>query len=341
MRIPEFIKKEGTIGFVAPSFGCNIEPYKSAFQHALETFRKKGYYVDIGPNCYEGCGVGISNTPQKCGEEINAYFQNEELGALLSCGGGELMCEILDYVDFEKIKEKPPKWYMGYSDNTNLVFLLATLCDTASVYGPCAPAFGMREWHPSLSDAWEIIEGKRTQITGYDLWEKESKKDEEHPLEPYHVTEETKRVFYQEQKGAFSGRLLGGCLDCLGRLVGTKYDKVKEFNDRYKEDGVIWYFEACELNMADIRRTIWQLEHSGWFEQTKGFLVGRPMNFGQELFGLNQYNAVTELLSKYHVPILMDLDIGHIPPMMPIVNGAYATVETKENNVNISYCFEK
>ena len=46
--------------------------------------------------------------------------------AIISCGGGELMCEILRYVDFERIAQAKPKWFMGYSDNTNLTFLLTT-----------------------------------------------------------------------------------------------------------------------------------------------------------------------------------------------------------------------
>ncbi len=59
MRYPEFLKKNGCIGFVAPSFGCNIEPYKTAFGHALDKFEKMGYRTELGPNCYEGCGIGI------------------------------------------------------------------------------------------------------------------------------------------------------------------------------------------------------------------------------------------------------------------------------------------
>ena len=31
MRFPKFIKKGDAIGFVAPSFGCDTEPYKTAF----------------------------------------------------------------------------------------------------------------------------------------------------------------------------------------------------------------------------------------------------------------------------------------------------------------------
>ena len=71
MRYPEFLKKNGTIGFVAPSFGCNTEPYKTAFEHAKKKFTELGYQLDVGPNCYEGSGIGISNTPQKCAEELN------------------------------------------------------------------------------------------------------------------------------------------------------------------------------------------------------------------------------------------------------------------------------
>lgn len=48
MRYPEFLKENGTIGFVAPSFGCNMEPYKSAFENALRKWKEMGYGIDLG-----------------------------------------------------------------------------------------------------------------------------------------------------------------------------------------------------------------------------------------------------------------------------------------------------
>ena len=54
MRYPAFLKEKGTIGFVTPSFGCNIEPYLSAFKNAQKKFADKGYGIDLGPNCYMG-----------------------------------------------------------------------------------------------------------------------------------------------------------------------------------------------------------------------------------------------------------------------------------------------
>lgn len=64
MRYGKFLPENGTIGFVAPSFGCNIEPYRTAFDHAAEGWVKKGYRISYGPNVYEGSGIGISNTPE-------------------------------------------------------------------------------------------------------------------------------------------------------------------------------------------------------------------------------------------------------------------------------------
>lgn len=67
-------------------------------------------------------------------KELTEYYVSEKNDCLISCGGGELMCEDLDYVDFEKIRKAPAKWYLGYSDNTHFTYLLPTICDTAAVY---------------------------------------------------------------------------------------------------------------------------------------------------------------------------------------------------------------
>lgn len=338
MKYAKYLPQGGSIGFVAPSFGCNIEPYRSAFNNAQKKFQKMGYGIDLGPNCYEGKGIGISNTPEKCGQELTEYYLSDKNDILLSCGGGELMCETINYVDFEAIKNAQPKWYMGYSDNTNMTFLLTTLCDTASVYGPNGPAFGMEPWHESIEDAFALLKGEKTEFTGYDKWEKESLKNEEQPLLPYNVTESVERRIFTldgEQSVNMQGRLLGGCMDCLVNLLGTKFDKVEEFLEKYKEDGFIWFLESCDLNVFSIRRAIWQMDNAGWFKYVKGFMIGRPLQFGQEMFGLNQYNAVCDILNKYNVPILMDLDIGHLAPMMPLVSGSVAEVQAEGNSFKL------
>lgn len=339
MRYPKFLQENGTIGFVAPSFGCNMEPYYSAFQNALKKWEGMGYKTSLGPNCFAGEGIGISNKPEICGKELNDWYCDKNVDAIISCGGGELMCEVVPHMDFARMKAAEPKWYMGYSDNTNFTFLSATLMDTAAIYGPCAASFGMEPWHPAISDAWNLLCGKIDTVSGYGLWEKESLKDEEHPLAPYNVTEPTNIRKYPDEDVELEGRLLGGCMDILQMFPGTSYDKVKEFNEKYKEDGIIWFLEACDLNLMSIRRALWQYKEAGWFEHVKGFLIGRPLCMGQEMFGIDQYRAVTDILSEYNVPIIMDLDIGHLSPMMPIICGSTAKVSVKGNDVKIQYTY--
>ena len=334
MRYPEFLPEGGTIGMIAPAFGCRREPYHTAFQSAQASLQEMGYEIRRGPNCYKDKGIGISNTPEACAKEFMRFYTSRKNDILLSCGGGEEMCEILPFLDFKRLAGAKPKWFMGYSDNTNISFLLTTLCDTASLYGPNAPAFGMEPWHPSLTDAMNLITGQSLRVKGYDLFEGESLKDEEHPLEPYHTTEPAERVCWPGEEAHFSGRLVGGCLDCLANLVGTRFDGVKAFTEKYASDGIIWYLEACDLNVFGIRRACWQLREAGWFEHAAGFLIGRPYN-GEDMFGLNRFQAVTDILGPLQVPILMDLDIGHIPPMMPLISGSLAEVNFSDNEIEI------
>ncbi len=341
MRYPEFLPKNGTIGFIAPSFGCAEGVYLASFESAERKLSSLGYRIVEGPNARAAEGIGISSTPEKCGAEAEHFLTCPGIDAVISCGGGELMCETLDFISFERLKKEKPRWFMGFSDNTNLTFLLATLCDTASVYGPCAPAFGMHPWHQVCYDALGLLSGGRNVIRSYGTWQGpgDELKDEEHPLAPYHTVRRTRLHRYPEGPGALTmrGRLIGGCLDCLVNLAGTEYDRVPEFCRNYESDGILWFFECCDLNVFDMERALWHLLHCGWFRKPAGFLVGRPLHFGEASMGLDQYKAVLDILSRFEVPVIMDIDLGHLPPSMPLLTGAIADVHCAGNQLEIRF----
>ena len=48
MRYPKFLPVNGTIGFVAPSFGCATEPYYTAFLKGLLITRLQGNEIRSG-----------------------------------------------------------------------------------------------------------------------------------------------------------------------------------------------------------------------------------------------------------------------------------------------------
>lgn len=356
MRYPAFLKSGGRIGFIAPSFGCTIEPYRSDFESALTWFERMGYKTVLGPNCFCDDGIGISSTPEKCAAEANDFLINDRSDVIISCGGGELMCQILPFIDFDRIGDAPAKWFMGYSDNTNLTFLLNTLCDTASIYSVCASKFNDNDRHKSVDDAFAILGGKKLSVSNYDKWYKEVHEEadlEDAASNDRYVNKKTGDVFnimpYRQylyngdapcDSASLSGRLVGGCMDCLVTLAGTRFDKVSDFARRYKDDGIIWFLESCDLNVMSIRRALWQMENAGWFENVKGFLIGRPLRFDDTFGDFDHYDAVTGILGKYDVPIVMDVDIGHQFPQMPIISGACANVTAKGNRLDIQFILE-
>ncbi|MBO7599810.1 MAG: LD-carboxypeptidase [Lachnospiraceae bacterium] len=336
MKYPEFLRDGGRIGFIAPSFGCSTYPYNERFNNALKHFNALGYKTVEGPNARLNAGIGKSNTPMACGAEINEFFLGDHSDVIISCGGGELMCEDLAYVDFAGIMKAAPKWYTGYSDNTNLTFLLPTICDIAAIYGPCVSDFGMEPWHKSVQDTFDLLCGKKRSFTNYDGWEKEGlEHDGDNPLAAYNITEPYSQRIYKADEAHFEGRLIGGCLDCLANLVGTRFDMVPAFNERYKDDGIIWFLESCDLNVMSMRRALWNLDEAGWFEHVKGFLIGRPLMHDDDFDGFKPYDAYTGILSKYNVPIIYDIDLGHLSPMIPMVSGGYAKVDASGNTFNI------
>ena len=348
MRYPDFLKHNGRIGFIAPSFGCTIEPYESLFKDALMRFESEGYKTILGPNCFVDKGIGKSNTPEECAKEINDFFANDKCDVVISCGGGETMCEDIPFVDFEAIKRANPKWFMGYSDNTNLTFLLNTLCDTASIYGPNAASFGEIPRPQYVKDAMSVLKGDLFKVSNYDEWflgisEEECESEDEVVIinDKYYIRKPYEQKLFMGEKAtdaiSFKGRLVGGCLDCITNLVGTKFDKVNDFSNKYKSEGIIWFLEACDLNVMSIRRSLWQLEQAGWFENVNGFIIGRPRNYFDTFDGFDHIEAVRGILGKLNVPIVLDTDIGHLSPAMPIISGAIANVTALNNIIEIEY----
>lgn len=105
-------------------------------------------------------------------------------------------------------------------------------------------------------------------------------------------------------------------------IAGTPYGDVPGFA---REHGpLLVYVEAAEGSAFDTCRALHHLRLAGWFDQAVAVLVGRTQ--APDSDGFTQRDAVTDALSPLDVPIVVDLEIGHVPPHLPLVNGATATV---------------
>lgn len=331
MKYPKFLSKN--ISLIAPSFGCTTEPYKTRLESAINIFKNKGYTINIYDNCAASILPYRSNTSLSCANEfISSYRDESEL--IISVGGGEFMVDILDDIDFKIIESISPKWFMGNSDNTNLTFLLPILCDVASIYGPNAPEFGLLNWHQAINDTMDLVSGRTNKVSIYGKYEYDGSSRSINPLDDYNLDSET-NIITNIDTFEINGRLIGGCLDSIIGLIGTKFDKVDSFLEKYKEDGFIWFLEACDLNPLQIRRAIRQLDYAGYFKYAKGFIFGKPLCIGQEIMGINHINAVLDIIGDYNLPILLDADLGHLKPSMPIITGSIGKLEVKDKKYTL------
>ncbi len=341
MNQAPFILKNQKITMVAPSFGVTTEPYQTRYNQAKKNLKRLGFLTEEGECVNLAEGVVASSSGEKRAKEfMDAYESDTSL--ILSVGGGELMDEILPFIDFEKIKSLNPKWFMGFSDNTNLTYTLTTLTDLITIYGPCAPSFFEKPLRLNQLDSIRMLQGEK-EFFGYEKWNKPNFKKKFDPtvkkeINPLH------RFRYMSKKiitpynwnNDVEGRLLGGCLDCLINICGTRFDGTKEFIARHPE-GIIWYLEACDLSPVGIRRALFQLKEAGWFKNAKAFLIGRPLCWDNAPFGLDRFEAVKGILGDMNLPILFDIDLGHYSPSLPIKNGALAKVSYENNNIHFIY----
>ena len=338
MRYPSFLKKGGTIGLIAPSFGVSSYPYEEKYENAVKKFRNLGYNI-VECDSVRNLSKLRSNTPAIRAAEFMQMYTDYRIDFIVSVGGGEIMMEMLPYIDFELLRQSKPKFFMGFSDNTNLTFTLNTLTDTASIYALNFPTFGMASWDPSIQETYDIITGKRLTQQSYPMYVKEDvSKLPGNALAGFSLTEYTSVESLDNSDGYMRGRLVGGCLDVLGVLCGTTYGNVNNFVERYRDDGIIWYLEACELNCASIYRTLWQLKNAGWFKYARGFIFGRAAD-GQPVMDFDMKDALS-ILEDLNAPVIYDADFGHIPPSWTIISGAKCVIHKKGHTASIEYILD-
>ena len=320
MKYPDFIEKNDVIGVTATSDGNRKEVDFTRLSLAEEKLKKRGYQVKMTENVRTS-RKGRSDTAFNRATQLLHLFEEESVKSIVLAKGGDFLMEMLPETDFTKISSHP-KWVQGFSDSTGLLFTITTNCDIATIYSNHFNDFAMEPWHKSVCYNMDILEGNIPLQVNFDMYEDDFH-DRVTGEEPYW---QDKKVCWQgtEDEIEISGRMLGGCLDVLLNLVGTRFDKVKEFNERYREDGVIWYLESFDLNSECLARGLWQLKEAGWFDMAKGFVFGRPCMY-ESAYGFSYQEAVMSVFERLHLPVIFDADIGHKAPQFSVVNGAIGT----------------
>lgn len=332
MIYPKYIKDNDTIGICAPSAGITNDLKLKRLDNAINNLKSNNLNI-VETNSVRTNENGISNTPINRAKELEQLYLNNDISLIICATGGDFLIEMLDYINFDIIKNNI-KWLQGYSDPTGLLFTITTNYDIATIYGYNVCTYGMDKWHDSVTNSLELLKGKLNIQNKLNYYEN-----------IYHDYITGLEGFYQDKKVIWKslsntditikGRIIGGCLDIINNLIGTKYDNTLNFINKYQNDGIIWYFDCCDLSLDDIRRSMWQLKNIGWFKYTKGIIFGRILNETSN-YDFTIKDMLNISLSDLDIPIIYDFDIGHKQPALTIINGSLATIKYSENN-----CFIK
>lgn len=334
MIYPKFIKRNNCIGVPAPSAGADCQERINKSLNAKDTLENLGYKLILSKNLLT-CENGRSAPAKERAKEINDMFSNKEIDMILCAAGGEFLVEILPYIDFDIIKENP-KFIAGFSDPTGLLYPITTKCDIATIYGQNFTSFGTETLHQSQIDFLDIIKGNLKEEHSYDLYENEYV-EKKTGLENYNLTEKVYWNTLDNKPATIKGRIIGGCFDLISSLAGTKYDGINSFNEKYKNDGIIWYFDNCELSKEETIRVLWKMNELNYFKYAKGVIFGR---FGVDTTYYN-YSVKScledSILKELNIPIIYDADISHKAPCLTIINGAIAEVNVKNGKAKIVF----
>ena len=314
MQYPKFLKQGKIIGITAPSAGVGDD--LESFDKSIKNLKNAGYQI-VETKSVRNKGIVSSSAKQRA-KELDELITNDNISMIICASGGDFLLEMLPYINWEHITQHP-KWMMGYSDPTSILYTITTKLDIATIYGCNAGSFDQTNIHECLKNNLEILSGNIVKQYSFPYYQKEWLAT----TDGYNLTE---KVYWETLNGDvdITGRIIGGCLDCLKDLLGTPYDYTKDFIEKYKEDGIIWYFDIFGLSAEVFYRTLFQMKEAGWFRYIKGVIVGRvaiPKNFYEDFTYQDALKRTFEDL-----PIIFNADIGHIPPKMTIINGSIAHI---------------
>ena len=201
----------------------------------------------------------------------------------------------------------------------------------ATAHGPCLMDLAPGQNDPLTQRAMDALStpaGGRLVQSQSSHWQLKWTDFADVPEVTYQLTEVTCWQALQGQTEVnCSGRLVGGCIDTLMHLAGSVHGDVPGFVRAHRDTGTLLYLENAGLSPTDLVRALHGLRWAGWLDGLHGLLLGRSAAPDTTAAHELRYaDALRSSLAGVTCPVLWDVDIGHRPPQMVLLNGALALV---------------
>lgn len=211
--------------------------------------------------------------------EFDDMLERDDIAALLCARGGYGSNYLLEWLDFERIRQHP-KIIMGYSDNTSLLTAITDRTGLITFHGPmitkdfASPeGVELSSWSSAISAAaaWSIP------ATGVEVL----------------------------REGSAQGCLYGGCLSMLVASLGTPFE--------IQTTDTLLFLEDIAAKPYQIDRMLMQLRLAGKLDRVRGIIFGEMLDCiqpGGQDYTLQQ--IILRVLERYDLPIVYGLKSGHV-----------------------------
>jgi muramoyltetrapeptide carboxypeptidase len=279
-----------TIGVVAPA-----SPFdKAKFEQGLAVLQDMGFKIVIPDGLFENDRY-LAGSDQHRADQVNRYFRDNAIEALVCARGGFGSMRILERLDFEVIRQNP-KIVVGFSDNSALLWGLYCQCGLVTLHGPTVTTLAAAD--VSTRDSfYDGLTSGRTQSLAV-----------------------SKGAALRSGK-AF-GPVAGGNLTTLCHLVGTRFAPV------FKKHIVL--LEDRGEAPYRIDRMLSQMKLAGAFDEIAGLALGAFDACG----AMSDIYAITaDIFTEMAIPILAGFEVGHGQRNLTFPLGVEATLDTDKGQL--------
>ncbi|MEJ6001658.1 S66 family peptidase [Paucibacter soli] len=325
---PRPLREGDCIALCAPSSGVPQSRWPR-LGRAIAHLQAQGFQVREGAT--------LRRQQQQCSApaaeraaELQALLLDPTIAAVMPPWGGERAIELLPLLDFEALAATTPKWFCGFSDLSTLQVPLCLRAGWMSLHGPNLMELGAAQLDATTSAYWAALRSAADQALVQQPsshWQAKAPDWAATPDAGYALTEPTRwrSLNPAEPTLHVRGRLIGGCIDTLGRIAGTAFGDLRSWVQQPGIGPLLVFLENAEMSPCELLRALHSLRLHGWFEQAAGILIGRHAAPDAPAVGmLTHEGAIRSALGDLGIPVLLDMDIGHRPPQLSLIQGHWA-----------------
>lgn len=320
--IPNKLSIGDEIRVIAPSRSMKILS-EEVIKIAQKRLEEMGFKVTFGKNVMNSINddfvcASISDRL----EDLHEAFKDKNVKAILTVIGGYNINQILDYVDYNLIKENP-KIICGFSDITALSNAIHTKTGLITYYGPHFSSFGMKYGFDYTMKYFKnmLMENKNIIVESSKEWSDDSwyKKQEDREF----IKNDGMKVI---NNGNAEGKIIGGNLCTLNLLQGTEYMPDANNSILFLEDDDLVGNEF----IREFDRDLQSLIHSLKGKKIKGLIIGRAEK-GTNMNEKRWKEIIETKKELIDIPVIINADFGHTTPIFTFPIGGYVTIDTTKS----------